>query len=176
MDVVLVWFCYIWLSLFWCCIKCNQIYGINNLPLKNRSGSWVSIKNWWQKNTYFYLTFQRVLCPLMRRQILFSPSFSEEFLRFLFRDIIRSWRFTERVYPLCPHTLLGCPLIPSVLRQNHREMVIVSSQDIPAPCLHAHKPSSLFMSSRMLGILSGHLICDAVGCWLWLELFVKADN
>lgn len=146
---------------------------INNLPLKNK-WVWCPSRELMTEKYLLFLLFKE-LCPLMRgRFSLIHPSL--RILTFLFRDIIRSWRFTERVYPLCPHTLLGCPLVLDCWDKTTEKWLLCLPRIFPAPCLHAHKPSSLFMSSRMLGILSGHICLWCSGVLAWLELFVKADN
>ena len=159
MDVVLVWLCYIWLSLLWCCIKCNQIYGINYLPLKNRSGSWVSIKKQWHENTYFSY-FSKSTLSANERQILFESSILWGILMFLYCYIIRSWRFTKPVYPLCPHTLLGCPLVLGAETKPLRNC------------------DSVFPGYSQLLVymhISPLLCLCLLGCWafcLWSHLFV----
>lgn len=127
-----------------------------------------------------FLTFQRLLCQLMRGRFSLSPSLSEEFLCYCTvtsLDRGDSLNLSTHSLPTLPTHPLRVSSGPRCWDKTTEKLWFCPPRIFPAPCLHAHKPSSLFMSSRMLGILSGVTsVCDAVGCWLWLELFVKADN
>ena len=123
-----------------------------------------------------FLTFQRVLCRLMRGRFSLSPAFSEEFLCFYTVTSLDHGDSLNLSTHSATHSL-KVSSGPQCWDKTIEKLWFCLPRIFPAPCLHAHKTSSLFMSSRMLGILSVVTsVCDAVGCWLWLELFVKADN
>lgn len=119
----------------------------------------MSIKKWWHKITYFSY-FSKGSLSANERQILFESLSFWGILMFLYCYIIRSRRFTKPVYPLCPHTLLGCPLVlgPETKPQRNCYSVFPGYSQL---LVYMHVSPLLYLC--------------LLGCWpfsLWSHLFV----